>query len=488
MGNGVISTLSQEQQDSLRVEYESAILKGVSDSELQARLAKVYSEMKQHSDLPPIDESNVTGQEVHTFFTKGNSSNSSDPTHEYFASQDKKETALLASSSLDVLKSGNTGNNTAPPVKRASIGGNVATTRRGSIDKEKPSFGARVPGEDEIQRSLTTLIAGPRETKGKKSFEGAVRKVGRIRRLSMDPHSFKDATEMEKAKSDIANGNEGELKVDTWESVTIQPTCAICKMAFTSEAKKEQHIKFSEVHAINLKQLNSANLPPLEEEAAVIIEDVNTSLIYAGHKLFWKTRMNVDIHLFMHVKEDTSKSVLEVVLYDSSPDKQQELPRIYLKLNVITSAIKDEDIESKLADIKKNRPVEELASMDKSTKEIVLREEARRAVISSFILPRLVQDPADNGQISYKMSTLDDPTRDPIWTGSITIDPTKVNRRKSIEDAEAFIKAHMEHFDSLNAFNTEAEKHSDAVGEQLATVDTHNATQAAKLAAGDGKP
>jgi len=494
MGNGLVSALTDEQKDILRVEYESTLAQGVSDdSEIQARLQKKYAEMKEEvSDLPTIDPSAIQGQEVHKYFAKGDNGPTNDPMHSYFQELDKKDTALATSSSMDTLDKSKPVNITAPSGRRASFNSSteasaLAVKRLVIEPKEtKKAFGAREPEDIEKRRSLTTQIVGTTDSRGRrgsldqKLMEGA-KKVMRVRRMSMDVSGFKNAEEMEKMKADLANqvAKEDELNVDTWASVTIQPTCAVCSMAFASDAKKDQHIKFSHVHAMNLKKLEDSKKPaPAEEEAVVIIEDVNTSLIYAGHKLFWRTRMNIDVHLFMHVKANPANSVIEVVLYNSSPDKQLELPRIFLKMAVLLDIIKEEEILAKFAEMAKNRASDELANMDKTARDKVRREEATRAVISSFVLTRLVQDPNNGDNIFYKMSTLDDPSKDPLWTGAITLDPTRVNRRKSVEDADAFLKAHLEHFDSLNAFNEVARKHSVVVQDHLEVVDSHNAAQA----------
>jgi len=466
MGNGIITSLSDEQKSVLQVEYESAVAKGVSDAQLQEIMTKKYTELQEVSELPPIDASTIQGQEVRNFFNKGETKQE-DSVDAYFKSEDNK----LSFSTSE------------PTIKPAEGQTSTASVRRGSLDKK--AFGAREPEAQEKRRSLKTFILG--ETEQKKERRGSldnkiqadvgdVSKKVRSRRMSFDPNSVKD----EKLKADLANlaTSQEELKVDTWESVTVQPACSICNMVFKSETEKEKHMKYSQVHAIHVKQLEDASRPPAPEETpAVVIEDANTSLIYAGHKLFWRTRMNIDVHLFMHVKKDMTKSILEVVIYDNA--RQLEFPRIYLKLITIEQCITEETIQTRMVDIAKNRSTEELASMTKQARETMLRDEAISAATSSFVLARLIQK---DDTVVYEMSTLDNPELNPIISGGISIDPVSVNRRRSIEDAAAFIQDHMDHMHSLSKMSEVARRHSAVIDNHMDAVDFHKAAQDAAQA------
>jgi hypothetical protein len=113
-------------------------------------------------------------------------------------------------------------------------------------------------------------------------------------------------------------------QVDSWESVTAQPMCLTCGMAFSSEAKKENHVKFSTLHASRL----AAAAPPAAALAELTVSDAPAAvpaaatgaaadvtavapplLIYSGSKLFWRTSTEVQIFLLHHV----AAGVIEVL-------------------------------------------------------------------------------------------------------------------------------------------------------------------------------
>ncbi|RYH05580.1 hypothetical protein EON65_44310 [archaeon] len=54
-----------------------------------------------------------------------------------------------------------------------------------------------------------------------------------------------------------------EVVGDSWDSVTTQPYCETCKMAFKSLAFLERHVKFSSLHADNEKKAKEAGLAAL---------------------------------------------------------------------------------------------------------------------------------------------------------------------------------------------------------------------------------
>lgn len=45
---------------------------------------------------------------------------------------------------------------------------------------------------------------------------------------------------------------------DSWDSVSAQPSCVICRMTFPSQSKLDRHIKYSSMHADAVKQLEGA--------------------------------------------------------------------------------------------------------------------------------------------------------------------------------------------------------------------------------------
>ncbi|RYG64056.1 hypothetical protein EON64_14750, partial [archaeon] len=137
---------------------------------------------------------------------------------------------------------------------------------------------------------------------------------------------------------------------DSWDSVTHQPYCNLCQMAFKSLTFLERHVKFSDLHQTNVKkaqgQVVTVSIPvsaatktatPGEPQdsnegskkggmpaASKQVEGQHFKLLYTGSKFFWRTQDNVDLHFYHHILPHT----IEVIPYDSTRSK--ELPRIYL--------------------------------------------------------------------------------------------------------------------------------------------------------------
>lgn len=134
---------------------------------------------------------------------------------------------------------------------------------------------------------------------------------------------------------------EEEVQADSWDSISQQPFCAICQMAFKSPQFLERHVKYSDLHTKNVKkQADAANpaAPAAPIDPSDNLFDVSASgkvlpkqiegkhyrLIYSGSKLFWRTQETIDLNIFHHILPST----IEVVSYDTM--KSKEMNRIYL--------------------------------------------------------------------------------------------------------------------------------------------------------------
>lgn len=73
--------------------------------------------------------------------------------------------------------------------------------------------------------------------------------------------------------------------------IVARPRSPLCHMVFSTEGKRDQHIKYSPVHA-----------PPAEgAEPQLAPEPTMDSItIYSGTKLFWRTRLNVELFMQQH--------------------------------------------------------------------------------------------------------------------------------------------------------------------------------------------
>lgn len=60
-------------------------------------------------------------------------------------------------------------------------------------------------------------------------------------------------------------------------------------MVFSTEGKRDQHIKYSPAHA-----------PPVEGSGQAREPTMDSVTIYSGTKLFWRTRLNVELFMQQH--------------------------------------------------------------------------------------------------------------------------------------------------------------------------------------------
>ena len=65
-------------------------------------------------------------------------------------------------------------------------------------------------------------------------------------------------------------------------------------------------------------------LQEVKKELAKQIEGEHYKLLYAGSKMFWRTKDNIDLHIYLHVVPDC----IEVIPFDI--DRHKELDRLYL--------------------------------------------------------------------------------------------------------------------------------------------------------------
>lgn len=137
-----------------------------------------------------------------------------------------------------------------------------------------------------------------------------------------------------------------EVQADSWDSISQQPFCAVCQMAFKSAQFLERHVKYSDLHLKNVKKAEAASQPtegggpanPITPADNDMLFEVSPSgkvmpkqvegkhyrLIYSGSKLFWRTQETVDLNIFHHILPST----IEVVSYDTM--KAKEMNRLYL--------------------------------------------------------------------------------------------------------------------------------------------------------------
>jgi hypothetical protein len=199
--------------------------------------------------------------------------------------------------------------------------------------------------------------------------------------------------------------------VDSWDSVTQQPFCHVCMMAFKSIFALEKHEKFSSIHEkVAKKKLDDYEKSLISEEPYIVeqVEGVHFKMLYAGRKLFWRTQDQVDFCFYHHFATDA----LEVVALDGrTEDSTVEVNRLYLKYSILMEMVTDlfsrkEFDENELKIIATQTPQE--------------KEESLRLSLITFVLSRLavVDDTmslySDGNKVTFKLSPSDSANMKPL--------------------------------------------------------------------------
>lgn len=253
-----------------------------------------------------------------------------------------------------------------------------------------------------------------------------------------------------------------QIVVDSWDSVTTQPYCNLCQMAFKSEAFLQRHVKFSDLHIQNVKKQQANNnesaaaavapaptvsTPPPDPKpkenplqdgllvaVASQIEGLHFKMLYTGSKFFWRTQDNVDLHFFHHILPD----VIEIVSYDCV--KGKEMNRLYLDYGCAWDNARH--------------------NYHKNTHDAnpIMEEESKRQILTTYILQRLQLSTVSNqiaaitdhgapvgstGMCFAKLSG-DEKDRSPVLEKPpIVLVPVVVTRRRrtNAEEIEATISS-----------------------------------------------
>lgn len=197
-----------------------------------------------------------------------------------------------------------------------------------------------------------------------------------------------------------ANNDSPRANMDSWSSVVEQPSCPLCQVTFDDDYKLQRHIKYSSLHATSLKKEKEREMelkvtleeensgrPPTPQE-----EGVHYKQLYSGDKYFWRTKVNLEIRLYLHL----SSHVVEVAGYDKAHNAPTN--RVYLDHNILLSVIKEmamKNVQRKKREIKERQ--EEARKKRKEFNEVIPSEEvmlneAKRVVLVTHILDRLQID------------------------------------------------------------------------------------------------
>lgn len=155
-----------------------------------------------------------------------------------------------------------------------------------------------------------------------------------------------------------------EATVDVWDSVTEQPYCKVCSMAFKSVAFLDRHVKYSVLHAKSVGAVGIPSEKPYEE-------GTDYKLIYSGCKFFWRTREEVELSMYLHV----DSQAIEVIAFDLLNASLRELPRIYLSHPIIAS-LAEASFLSQMAIMKERRAIEKMVHLNDASDQSTLERKS----------------------------------------------------------------------------------------------------------------
>lgn len=139
------------------------------------------------------------------------------------------------------------------------------------------------------------------------------------------------AEEQEKEMRPLSPGQAETALVNTdcWESVNQQPVCLVCCMAFTSEVKLQNHVKYSSLHASNMPEGPPEEKPAVQE---IPLPKLPPVLIYSGSKLFWRKNCDVQIFLLHH----QNIGVIEVLGFS---EDAKPLGRLWVNFSAVSAVL-----------------------------------------------------------------------------------------------------------------------------------------------------
>lgn len=178
------------------------------------------------------------------------------------------------------------------------------------------------------------------------------------------------------------------------------PVCDLCKITFLKDFLLERHIKYSDVHATNVQKMNGLDMTLSEEnnkDPGVAIEQSKSSecaqLLFSGHKMFWRSKHDIDLHIYLHVATDC----IEIIPFD----RERELNRLYLDHAILQRAIV-KDARKKVDERKetlKSIKMKDCRNKDTLPSDEVMMEDAKKLVLSVYIIDRLQLFPEFSGSL-----------------------------------------------------------------------------------------
>jgi hypothetical protein len=324
------------------------------------------------------------------------------------------------------------------------------------IEKFKLSFKSDKVPEVEEKKIVTSV---PSSKGGIKAIPKAKKRVAN-RRKSFDVETTKKDVKVtdqivESASEPVLPTVEVdkpvEHDVDRWDSVSQQPFCKICNMAFKSNAFLDRHVKYSDIHQKAVKKIEAPELVAVVEKQ---VEGVHYKLMYSGNKLFWRSKENIDIFFYLHMLSN----VIEVVMYNG--DTGVELPRLYFSNALSLNLIRNSELESKISKLFNDAQQSEIdlpTDHVKVTESEIKDDEERKELITYFI-SRFQQTEEKNVIFILNNDTATNPTLNDKPEAVIPVFVAR-RRKSSVEEINKGIKTLENDLEELNNFVTSKLEH-----------------------------
>lgn len=344
---------------------------------------------------------------------------------------------------------------------------------------------ANIPVVVAEKKSVSKPAAKKKATR-RRSFDTTQRYKPKIipAQAAVDIIPVVEALEVSRSEEAITIPGGSTDAIDNWDSVTQQPFCELCQMAFKSAGFLDRHIKYSSVHASAEKKLRGDTKPEraldikvVEEEQVLVplpkqTEGIHYKPIYNGTKLFWRTQKSIDFNFYHHILPAT----IEVISFDS--EKHKELNRIYLDYENILEIIEPKIVEGMAAKDRENDAEKQRDRFFDFTEaqRISFEAELRRTTLITFILQRLqlqsivVENANVSSGVAFVRQSVDDFVNEPLLeTYPVILVPVSLTRRRRT-NAE-------DHHNIMNSLSMD----HDAINNYLQSAVINTSAQSSKM-------